>query len=301
MTPPRPLKIAAAQYDIGELAGFAAYARKLSGWVSDAARSGARLLVFPEYGAMELVSLFGETIRRDLAAQLDALQTVLPDFLALHQGLAAAHGVYICAASFPVRVADGAYRNRAHVFAPPGVLGFQDKLIMTRFESERWHIGAGAVMRVFETELGCFGVNLCYDSEFPLIARAQIEAGAQFILVPSCTDSLAGYHRVRIACQARALENQCYVIQSVTVGAAAWSEAVDVNVGAAAVLTPPDLGLPHDGVFALGPMNEAQWLHAELDFDKLAAVRAAGQVLNYRDWGAQQRLACRGVERVSLK
>jgi predicted amidohydrolase len=28
--------------------------------------------------------------------------------------------------------------------------------------------------------------------------------------VPSCTDAAAGYHRVRVACQARALENQCY-------------------------------------------------------------------------------------------
>lgn len=297
----RALRVAAAQYDIGELAGFDAYELKLSDWVSTAARGGARLLVFPEYGAMELVSLFDEAVRRDLAAQLPALQSLLPDFLALHERLAARHGVYICAASFPVRHADGIYRNRTHVFAPSGVMGFQEKLIMTRFENERWRISGGDSVRVFEADFGCFGINLCYDGEFPLIARAQAEAGACCIVVPSCTDALAGYHRVRIACRARALENQCYVIQSPTVGEAPWSEAVDVNVGAAAVFAPPDRGFPSDGVIALGSLNQTQWLFADLDFDKLAAVRAGGQVLNHRDWSAQRPVLGRAVERVRLE
>ena len=66
-----------------------------------------------------------------------------------------------------------------------------------------------------------------------MIARAIAEAGAEILIVPSCTESLAGYYRVRHACAARALENQIYVVQSPTVGDAPWSVAVNVNVGAA--------------------------------------------------------------------
>ena len=80
---------------------------------------------------------------------------------------------------------------------------------MTRFENEQWLISAGDEIRVFDTDFGKIAINICYDSEFPLIARQQVEAGADLILVPSCTDTQAGFHRVRLGCQARALENQC--------------------------------------------------------------------------------------------
>ena len=113
---------------------------------------------------------------------------------------------------------------------------------MTRFEREEWGISAGQHVKVFETLLGRLAVLICYDAEFPLLARSGVEAGAQVILAPSCTDSLQGYWRVRIGAQARALEGQCYVVQSPTVGEAAWSPAVDVNYGAAGIYGPPDLG-----------------------------------------------------------
>ena len=120
-----------------------------------------------------------------------------------------------------------------------------------------------------------------------MIARRQVEMGANLILVPSCTDTVAGYHRVRIGCQARALENQCYVVQSPTVGSAPWSEAVDVNVGAAAIYTPVDYGYPDDGILAIGELNRPQWVYAEIDLGSIARVRETGQVFNYRDWPAQ--------------
>lgn len=294
------LRVAAAQYDIGYFPDLEAYERKLADWVARAAAAGAQLLVFPEYGAMELTSLFGPAVQRDLHVQLAALQSVVPEYLAVHERLAARHGVYVLAASLPVRVGE-AFHNRAHLFAPTGAMGFQDKLVMTRFERERWGVGPGDLLTVFDTDLGRLAVSICYDSEFPLLARAQVEAGAQILLVPSCTDALAGYHRVRIACQARALENQCYVVQAPTVGSAAWSEAVDVNVGAAGVFVPPDRGLPEDGVVALGPLNEPRWVYADLDLARVEAVRKDGQVLNHRDWSRQADAARHAVRRVDLR
>ena len=117
------------------------------------------------------------------------------------------------------------------------------------------HIGR---QRAFRLDIGSarIGIAICYDVEFPLIARALVEAGAEVILAPSCTDTVHGYWRVRVGAQARALENQCVVVQAPLVGAVDWSPAVDMNRGAAGVFGPPDLGFPEDGVIAQGEMDK---------------------------------------------
>lgn len=282
-------RLATAQYDISFLKTWDEYAAKITRWVEDAAAQDAKLLLFPEYFSMELASLFPEEVYKSLSKQLEAMQTLLPDFIMLFGDLAEQHGVYIVAGSYPVRQPEGSYRNRSFLFHPDGRTDFQDKLQMTRFENEQWFINAGDEIKTFDTYLGRIGINICYDSEFPLIARKQVEAGADLILVPSCTDTTAGYWRVRIGCQARALENQCYVAQSPTVGFAPWSEAVDVNIGAAAVYTPVDYGYPDNGVLAIGELNQAQWVYADIDLGSIANIRKTGQVFNYRDWPSQFR------------
>jgi len=291
MSESKAFRLATAQYDISFLKDWAEYEAKAGRWVAEAAQAGAKMLVFPEYFSMELASLFPEEVYKSLSGQLEALQTIYPDFLTLYQSLAETHGVHILAGSYPVRQEDGSCRNRSWLFRPDGSSDYQDKLQMTRFENEQWFIAAGDEIKLLDTEFGKIGVNICYDSEFPIIARKQVEAGADLILVPSCTDTLAGYWRVRIGCQARALENQCYVVQSPTVGLAPWSEAVDVNIGAAAVYTPVDYGYPDNGVLAIGELNQTQWVYADLDLSTIAKVRESGQVFNYRDWPEQFRCA----------
>lgn len=281
------VKIAAAQYDIGFLENRDAYRQKIERWVGEATGQGAKILLFPEYGSMELASLFGQDVYSSLSKQLAAMQSVLDDYIALYRGLAQKHQCYIQSGTFPVRIEDEIYRNRAYLFMPNGEFDYQDKLMMTRFENEQWLINRGLELKCFDTDYGRIAINICYDSEFPILARKQVEAGANLILVPSCTDTLAGYHRVRIGCQARALENQCYVVQSPTVGLAPWSEAVDVNIGAAAIYTPVDRGFPDNGILAIGELNAAQWVFAEIDPDQIAKVRENGQVFNYRDWPLQ--------------
>jgi predicted amidohydrolase len=107
---------------------------------------------------------------------------------------------------------------------------------------------------------------------------------------------------VRIGAQARALEGQCYAVQSPTVGKATWSPAVDINRGAAAVYGPPDRGMPVDGVLAIGSENAAGWVFAEIDTACVADLRADGGVLNARHWTEQPgaRAALPAVELVSL-
>jgi predicted amidohydrolase len=280
MTSRGAFRIAAAQYDVEFLTSWEAYENKIRRWFASAAERGARFLVFPEYFSMELASLFPQAVYSSLALQLEALQELLPRFLTLFGDAAAEHGAYVVAGSFPVRLSGGAYRNRSFFFRPDGSHGFQDKLQMTRFEAERWSIEAGEAI----------GIDVCYDGEFPMIARKQVEAGATLIVVPSCTDTRAGYYRVRVGAQARALENQCYVVQASTVGSAPWSEAVDENVGAAGVYTPIDYGFPDDGVLAVGELNVPGWVFADIDLARVQRVRAEGQVFNYRDWDAHLKL-----------
>lgn len=278
--------IAAAQYPIEALSDWAAYEAKLTRWVDEAAAGGAALAVFPEYGAMELASLDPATMG-DLAGSLASVCALLPRVDALHAALAARTGMHILAASAPWQRPDGAYVNRARLFTPTGRVGVQDKLIMTRFEREEWGVSCGAPLRLFDTVLGKIGITICYDSEFPLLARALVEAGMELLLVPSCTDAALGYWRVRLGAQARALEGQCYAVHSPTVGQADWSPAVDSNRGAAAIYGPPDRGFPDDGIVALGAMDQPQWVFGEVDLVRVAQLRADGGVLNVLHWREQ--------------
>jgi len=279
--------VAAAQYGVEFLGNWTTYERKLERLVGEAAAQGAQILVFPEYACLELASLFSADVYTHLHLQMNAIQACLPDFVRLHRDLAEQYGVYLVASSFPVQLADGSFRNRAYFCAPDGTFDFQDKLMMTRFENEIWNISRGDEIKVFATRYGPVGINICYDSEFPLIARRQVELGANIILAPSCTDTVAGYNRVRIGCRARALENQCYVVMAPVVGVIDWSPALDINIGAAGIYAPVDVGFPGDGVLAMGELNASQWVLAELDLHKIEQVRHAGQVLNYRDWVRQ--------------
>ena len=127
---------------------------------------------------------------------------------------------------------------------------------MTPFERD-WGIAPGGPIRVFDTALGLIGVNICYDSEFPLLARAMAEAGAELMLVPSCTERVSGYHRVRTASAARALENQIATVMSPTVGDALWSPAVDRNVGAAGIYVPSEQTVSDTGILAEGDAQRA--------------------------------------------
>lgn len=280
------MKIAAAAYPADWHQNWRSYEEKITRWV---AATDADLLVFPEYGAMELASLAGALIAKDLKASIQAVSDLSARTDALHAALACERGKHILAASGPV-LADGLARNRARLFTPSGGCGAQDKIVMTRFEREEWAISGGGPLRVFETAVGRIGVLICYDAEFPLLSRALVEAGAEILLVPSCTDSAAGYRRVRIGAMARALEGQCVVVHAALVGAADWSPAIDVSIGAAAIYGPPDKGFPDSGVVAEGAMNAPGWVEAEIDLSRVADVRTDGAVLNVAHWVDQDRV-----------
>ncbi len=279
------MRFATAAYDLDWLDSWAQYEDKLNAWVAQAAGNGAELLVFPEYGAMELSTLDGADVAGDLERSIQAVSDRMEDVQNLHQRLAKEYKAYILGASAPVAAGVGRPVNRAELYAPDGRQDHQDKQIMTRFEREQWDIAPGGPLKLFDTALGKIGVLICYDSEFPLLGRALSEA--DLILVPSCTEALAGYWRVRIGAMSRALENQCVTVMASLVGNNDWSEAVDMNTGTGGIFGPPDKGFPQTGVLAEGVLNQPGWTYADIDLSAIADVRADGHVLNRTHWDEQ--------------
>jgi hypothetical protein len=83
----RKITIAAAQYPLDELKSFAEYEAKITRWVEEAVGQGAELLVFPEYGAMELAAITGSA--GDVASSFDAVSALTPELDRVHLKLAA--------------------------------------------------------------------------------------------------------------------------------------------------------------------------------------------------------------------
>lgn len=283
------MKVAVAKYPIEAPQDFDAFASKQQSLLGEAARAGARIAVLPEYLSLELAASQPPALRADLPASLAALQPLQAVWHALFADLARELDLSIQAGTFMTDVGNGRYRNRAWWYAPDGTRLYQDKLQLTGYEKQLGVIDGGDALNVFEIAPGLrAGIAICYDSEFPLPVRAQYEAGARLLIVPSCTDTEAGATRVRVGCLARALENRMFVAKSVTAGLAPWDPALDVNTGEATIYAPMDHGLPADGIVASTRAGDT-WAIADIAIESLEDTRAHAQVANDRDWPGQLR------------
>ena len=284
-------RLAACQYAIELIETWDAYAKRLAAIVADAKAKGAELLLLPEYSAMALTGQLPPDVRSDLHGSIESMQSLIPSWVELCEELAREHQILFQPGSAPVKDADGKFRNRAWLFGPEGLIGYQDKQIMTRFEREQWFIDAGVDgLKAFDTPIGKLGILICYDNEFPMLGRRLAEMGVELVLAPSCTDILAGSYRVRIGAQARALENQFAVLSSPTAGDAPWSPAVDENRGRAALYVPSDYGMPANGIVAESDsdaVTESTLLIVDIDLADVARLRTQGQVATRRDWSEQ--------------
>jgi len=278
--PARALRLGLLQYGVTRIDSLDAYAAKLDRLVAEGA-AGADMLVMPEYAPMEVAAAF--TRGADAWQERDAVCDRVPALLDIMQATARRHAVWLVPGSFTCRD-DTGVRNRAPLIDPEGYVRFQEKRVMTRFETESWGVSAGAEPTAFATPWGILGIAICYDVEFPTLVRAQVAAGAWLILVPTCTDTRHGFNRVRVSAQARALENQCFVAVAPTVGIAPWLATLDENCGHAGIYGPIDTGYSDDGVIVEGKADEPGWVFATLDPSGLRRVRQQGAVRNYHDW-----------------
>jgi predicted amidohydrolase len=276
------LRVATLQYFIRPVSSIEQFQQQVAGLVETAADYECGLVLFPEYFTIQLLTL-GNVRRpvRDQVRDLAAHRTMFVEFMA---GLAKRHEIYVLGGTMPVvDAASGSLHNEAFFFGPDGRYGTQSKLHMTRFEAEDWAVTASGGLRVFSTAFGKVAVAICYDVEFPEMARAAARAGAHILLVPSCTDDRQGFLRVRYCAHARAIENQMYVIVSHTVGSLPMVPAVSLNYGQAAILTPSDFPFSRDGILAEGNPNQEMMVIGELNLDTIHESRVTGTVLPLND------------------
>jgi predicted amidohydrolase len=279
------VRIATAAYPVEALPDWGAYAAKLDAWVAEAA-ARADLLVFPEYAGIEAALAGVSNPPEDPKAWLPLCSAADAALVSLHSDLAVRHGVTILSGSN--LVAEGAgFVNRARLHLPSGAVGHQDKIVPTPWERRELDLQGGMGLNVFETPFGRIGVLICYDGEFPLLARALTEAGCWLILIPSATEKTAGYWRVRIGAMARALEQRCITVQAPLSGVTPGCAIIDVNVGAGGVFCPPDEGFPATGIVSIGTIESPGWTYATVDSRAFARTAAVAQVSNPADWPMQ--------------
>jgi predicted amidohydrolase len=112
------------------------------------------------------------------------------------------------------------------------------------------------------------------------LARLQALKGVKLLLVPFWTDTKTGYLRVRRCAQARAIENECYVAISGSVGNIPKVETMGIQYSQSAIFTPSDFSCPHDAIAAEATPGIETTLIANLDLDLIKEIRAMGSVRN---------------------
>ena len=276
------LRVASLQYYIRPVNSVEQFREQVSSLVETAADYGCKLVVFPEYFTVQLLTL--GNVRRPIKEQIRDLAAHAESFVEFMSGLARQHKLYLLGGTIPViDGASGTLHNEAFFCGPDGRTGRQGKLHMTRFEADDWLVQARNRLKIFSTEFGKLAISICYDVEFPEIARAAARAGAHILLVPSCTDDRQGFLRVRYCAHARAIENHMYVITSHTVGSLPMVPAVSLNYGQAAILTPSDFPFSRDGILAEGHPNQEMMVIGDLNLETIMQARTTGTVLPLND------------------
>lgn len=275
-------RVAALQYFIRPVQTFEQFRDQVEALVETAADYKCQLVVFPEYFTAQLLTL--GNVKRPISEQIRDLAAQVPRFCDMMAGLARRFSLHIVAGTIPVYEEEtGQVYNDSFFYSPAGLAGVQGKLQMTRFEREEWFISPRSKLTVFETSFGRMAIAICYDVEFPEIARAAAALGAQILVTPSCTDDRQGFLRVRYCAHARAIENQMYVIQACTVGSLPMVPAVSLNYGQASILTPSDFSFSRDGILAEGIPNQEMMVVGELNLKIIAETRVSGTVLPLLD------------------
>lgn len=276
------VRVAALQYYIRPVRSYDDFASQVESLVETARDYKAQLVVFPEYFTTQLLTL--GNVKRPISEQIRDLADQEERIVETLSSLAKKNKVIIVGGTLPGFNEDKSkILNKSYICAMDGNYGIQTKLHMTRFEKEEWLVSAGTKLRIFDSSIGKFAVTICYDVEFPEIARAAARLGAQFLVVPSCTDDRHGYLRVRYCAQARAIENQMYVIHSPTVGSLPMVPAVSLNYGQAAIYTPSDFSFSRDGLMTEGAVNQESMIVGDINLTLIDESRLSGTVLPLRD------------------
>ena len=276
------MRVATVQFELRAERSPEALLNHMESYVDRAARAGARIVVFPE---LIDTGLLGAIDDHDVTTQTvpDDYWKVLPKFTpALLEGftaLAKKHKITILGGSL-LRIDDeGQLRNTAYLVHHDGTVTAQDKIHLTPQE-HALGLRAGDSLSVAQVDGRTVGVLICADIQYPELSRYLERRGAEIILCPSLTWNRRGVHRVKTGSQARAMENQLFVVMSPLVGNSGLpTDAPMYAVGEALCAVPVDKVFgENDGLLAstgeiTGEITGEDLLLCELDFDRLKRSR----------------------------
>ncbi|MGC4907228.1 carbon-nitrogen family hydrolase [Streptomyces cyaneofuscatus] len=174
------------------------------------AQRGSDLVVLPELWP---VGAFAYTV---FEQEAEPLQGPTHDVMAK---AAAEGGVWLHAGSFVERAPDGTLYNTALVFSPDGQRAAVYRKIH-RFgfdKGEAVMMGAGEELVTVALPETTLGLATCYDLRFPEQFRGLVDAGAETLVVSAGWPERRRAHWTLLA-QARAVENQAYVLALGTAG-----------------------------------------------------------------------------------
>ena len=272
-------RIAAVQYRLCSINDWDGFEDQVRFTLEAAAKEKPNFVLLPENFTNQLLSFMDAG--NDIRAAVRRLHDFTPRYIGLMAEMAKKYNFYLIAGSH-LNLREGLLYNTAFLFSPQGEMFMQDKIHRTRMEREKWGTAGGNKLHLFQTDYGAIAILICYDIEFPELARQVCEAGADILFVPSFTGDRQGYLRVRYCAQARTIENQVYVAMTGTVGSLPV-EGLGMQYGQASIMTPSDFAFPRDGIAAEGVANNEQVVVADVDLDALSQNRLNGSTLPLHD------------------
>jgi len=278
--PKKVVRVAAVQYQQRKVKSFEQFCDYVEYFIDVVSDYKADFVLFPELFTLQLLSLSDNKLSPVQAIdKLTEYTDKLKDFLTQ---MAISYNINIIGGSHPTK--DGQdVKNITYIALRDGSLHAQEKIHPTPNERYWWNIKGGKTSNIIKTDCGPIGVMICYDSEFPELSRHLIDQGALILFVPFCTDEKQSYNRVRYCCQARAVENQCYVAMAGNVGNLPGVENMDIQYAQSCILTPCDFPFARDGIAADTTANTEMVALADLDLEKIAEARLSGTVRNLKD------------------
>jgi len=244
----------------------------VSGYRSDFA-------LFPEFFMSPLMA---ENNHLDPHEAIRELAKFSPELVKKFSEFAISYNINIISGSMP-EIKDGNLYNVGYLCKRDGGIERYEKLHVTPDEAKVWGLQGGNSLKVFDTDCGKIGILICYDSEFPELARLLADEGMDILFIPFLTDTQNGYSRVRNCAQARAIENECYVAIAGSVGNLPKVHNMDMQYAQSMVFTPCDFSFPANGIKAEATPNTEMVLIADVDIDSLRQLNQFGSVRNLRD------------------
>lgn len=278
---PDVVRIATVQYMQRKVTSFGEFIKYIEYFVDVVADYKSDFVVFPELVTLQLLSIEDQELSP--FESIEALTKYTPRLREAFRDMALSYNVNIIAGSHPTRVENGRIENICYVFLRDGRIFEQPKIHPTPNERYWWDIEGGSTLTAIDTDCGPIGVLICYDSEFPELGRHLADQGAQILFVPFCTDERQSYLRVRYCCQARAVENQMYVVMSGNVGNLPNVSNMDIQYAQSCILTPCDFPFARDGIAADTTPNVETVAFADLRPESLIMARNSGTVQNLKD------------------